>query len=89
MIVTGWSNGAPNSRTGSGYGVRVRRRDRDVLFEPEWQFVTVELDRGKRVGVNVSNSFWRGCVELRSGAIGKWMIERGLAPWPKGRPPRR
>ena len=88
MIVTGWNNGSPNNRTGSGYGVRLKRRDRDDHFGREWQLVAVQLDNGKTVDVSLTGSFWRRCTELRSGVIGKWMLDRGLAPWPKGRPPR-
>ena len=38
--------------------------------------------------VRLSASFWRGCTELRNVKIGKWMLEQGLAPWPKGDPPK-
>lgn len=87
MIVKGWSSGAPNGRTGAGYGVRITHRDRDRYFCPEWPSVTVELDQGATIQVNLSSSFWRRCSELRKQEIGKWMLDRGLAPWPKGRPP--
>jgi len=29
MVVKGWSDGSPNNTTGSGYGVCVRREDRE------------------------------------------------------------
>ena len=32
MIVVGWNNGSPNNRTGAGYGVRIVREDRDMVF---------------------------------------------------------
>ena len=35
----------------------------------------------------MSPSFWRGCSELRSAAIGRWLIEQGAAPWDRGKPP--
>jgi hypothetical protein len=28
------------------------------------------------------------CSELRSRRIGKWLLDHGLAPWVKGKPPR-
>ena len=88
MIVSGWNDGSPNNATGGGYGIRMSRRDRDEYFDPEWPWVTIELEELGATEVNLARSFWRGCTELRGAAIGKWMLDRGLAPWPKGRPPR-
>ena len=35
------------------------------------------------------DSFWNGtCRELIAQDIGRWFFDLGLAPWPKGRPPR-
>jgi hypothetical protein len=87
MIVTGCHNGSPNNTTGSGYGVRLRREDRDRHFRSHWPSVSVKLEGGG-VPVDLTPSFWRSCTELRSAAIGKWLLDRGLAPWPKGHPPR-
>ena len=88
MIVVGWNNGSPNDRTGGGYGIRVTREDRDRYFQRRWPSVTIELDKENMIEVKLSDSFWRGCIELRSKRIGKWMLDRRLAPWPKGSPPR-
>jgi hypothetical protein len=88
MIVSGWSNGSPNIETGAGYGVRVRLVDRDRHFRAEWSSTVIELDDGNRIEVNLSDAFWRGCAELRKREIGRWMLNRGLAPWPRGNPPR-
>ena len=88
MIVSGWNNGSPSKTTGGGYGIRMSWRDRDEYFDPEWPWVTIELEELGVTEVNLAPSFWRGCTELRGAAIGKWMLERGLAPWPKGEPPR-
>ena len=88
MIVSGWNSGSPNNATGGGYGIRMSRRDRDEYFDPKWPWVTIELEELGVTEVNLAPSFWRGCTELRGAAIGKWMLERGLAPWPKGEPPR-
>lgn len=86
MIVTGWNNGSPRN-TGAGYGVRVSNKDRGKYFEESWSSVTIEID-GDRIKVNVSSSFWQSCAELRSAKIGKWLIRKGLAPWPKDEPPK-
>jgi hypothetical protein len=88
VIVTGWNNGSPNNTTGSGYGVRLRREDRNKHFRPDWSSVNVELEGVGATTVNLTPSFWRRCTELRSPAIGKWLLNHGLAPWPKGNPPK-
>ncbi len=37
--------------------------------------------------MRLSESFWRDCSELRSAAVGRWLLAAGLAPWPRGAPP--
>lgn len=67
----------------------IRRRDRH-LFET-CDEVTLELpgsDGPVTVTINVSDSFWRDCCELRSVQIGRWMESRGERPWPRGQPPK-
>lgn len=88
MIVSGWNSGSPNNATGTGYGIRLLRRDRDEYSDPEWGSVTIELEELGATEVNLAPSFWRGCAEFREAAIGRWLLDRGLAPWPKGKPPR-
>lgn len=85
MIATGWSNGAPKE-TGAGYGLRIRLQDRGRYFDQAWSSVIVELPEGEWVTIPLSDSFWRKCAELRSSQVGKWMLDRGFAPWPKGNP---
>lgn len=87
MIVVGWNNGSPNNRTGAGHGIRIVREDREKHFQRAWPFVTIQLDDGYLVDVKLSDSFWRGCTELRSAKIGKWLLDHKFAPWPKGNPP--
>jgi hypothetical protein len=88
MEVTGCSSGSPNNRTGGGYGIRLSRVDRDRWFRREWSRVTLHIEGRGEVEVNVTPSFWRSGTELRHRAIGRFMIAHGLAPWPKGSPPR-
>ena len=78
MIVVGWNNGSPNNRTGAGYGIRIKREDRDRYFQRRWPFVTIEAGKGNIIKVNLSSSFWKGCTELRSAKIGKWMLDHGF-----------
>ena len=87
MIVTGWNNGSPNNRTGSGYGIKLKRLDRDAYFSKGWPSVTIELENRDLVYPRLSNSFWKTCTELRGKKIGKWMLDNELATWPKGNPP--
>jgi hypothetical protein len=88
MIVKGWDNGSPNNSTGSGYGIRLSPSDRDKWFRQEWSHVTLHIEGGGEVEANLAPSFWRRCTELRHKGIGRFLIDHGLAPWPKGSPPR-
>jgi hypothetical protein len=87
MMVVGWNNGSPNNETGAGYGVRIKREDRNKYFLKEWLSITIELGKGDVVEIRLSDSFWRNCIELRSAKIGKWLLSNKLAPWPQGKPP--
>ena len=85
MKATVWNNGQP-SETGAGYGLAISEEDRDAHFRREWSSVTLRIE-GDEIAVRLTPSFWRSCTELRSKAIGQHMLQRGLAPWPRGRPP--
>lgn len=87
ILVTAWSNGSP-SKTGAGYGVKMSASDRDRLVLRSWGAVAIELPDGTAARANVDgDSFWRGCSELHSAGMGRWMLAAGKAPWPKGHPP--
>lgn len=92
MQWTAWKGGAGTS-TGAGFGLKVGRRDRDLHFDRVWASVEVELPvaRGfQLVEVNIAKaSFWNDtCRERISAEIGRWLIHRGIAPWPHRRPPK-
>lgn len=89
MVVVGWNSGR-HEKTGAGYGVKINRQDRDSFFRKEWKSVVVLLPDGKQVEINIDKpSFWNDtCRELISKEIGSWLRSEGLAPWPKGKPPR-
>lgn len=87
MVVSGWFGGASKAKP-AGYGVRITRRDRCEFFAPGTTAVTVDLDDGASTKVTLGPSFWRRCHELRSRDIGEWLLSNGLAPWPKGSPPK-
>jgi hypothetical protein len=86
VLARAWSNGSPRS-TGAGYGIRISIIDRDRVFDPGWPTIEIDLGMLGCVTVALSDAFWRGCSELRSADIGRWLIGQGLAPWPKGGPP--
>jgi hypothetical protein len=85
MRATGYWTDAPDG-SGRHYGLRISARDRDTYFDPYWLSVTLKID-GRTISVDITPSFWKRCTELRSAAIGKYMLRKGLAPWPKGQPP--
>lgn len=86
MQATGWSNGQARS-TGAGYGFRISAGDRDQWFDRSWNHVVIAFDEDSVAIVRLSASFWGSCTELRSAVIGRWLLSRRLAPWPKGKPP--
>jgi hypothetical protein len=86
MRVRAWSNGA-SRRSGAGYGLKVSTADRDKAFDEEWTHVVLTIPGQGEIVVSLSASFWRICSELRSAAIGRWLLETGRAPWPRGVPP--
>ena len=88
MIASGWNNGSPNNETGAGYCIKISKNDRDKYFRREWEFVEIELENGEVITVRLSSSFWRNCSELRCSKIGKWMLQKGYAPWSKNNPPK-
>jgi hypothetical protein len=82
MIVKGWKNWS--------YGIRITQEDRDEYFQREWPSVTIEFEGGGVTEAELTKSFWKdqkGCIELRSADIGRWLHAHGLAPWPKYQPP--
>lgn len=90
MIVTAWNNGK-HHKSGAGYGLKLSVADRDKHFRREWKSVFILLEgQDKPIKVNIAKpSFWSpACRELINVEIGRWLIKNGLAPWPKGKPPK-
>ena len=89
MRVTAWNNGSHHP-SGAGYGLKVSVRDRDTYFDPGAESVTIRLPNGKEIVPNTAKaSFWSDtCRELIHNEIGRWLIDDGYAPWPKGSPPK-
>jgi hypothetical protein len=80
-----WNNGR------TGYGLKVSAIDRDAYLKREWGSVDLYLpgrDQPARVNVNKDSLWNKTCRELISKEIGAWLIDNGMAPWPKGHPPK-
>jgi uncharacterized protein YfaT (DUF1175 family) len=90
MIATTWHNGSHHP-SGAGYGLKLQSKDRNRYFKRDWKTVMLELEGDPHpVEVNIDKpSFWGSvCREVINKHIGLWLIENGLAPWPKGKPPK-
>lgn len=90
MEVTAWNNGKHYS-SGAGYGLKLAREDRDRFFQKSWKSVYIALPGSvEKAEINTNKeSFWNTtCRELISHEIGKWLISKGYAHWPRGRPPK-
>jgi hypothetical protein len=90
MIVTAWNNGK-HHKSGAGYGLKLTINDREKYFHREWYYVIIRFgDSNQETKVNIKKlSFWGdACRELINIDIGKWFLKQGMAPWPKGLPPK-
>jgi len=85
MNVTCWSNGSPR-KTGSGYGIKIRKYDRDRYFSKHWKNITIIIPKIGQIVTSLSPSFWGECVEIRSKYIGLFIIHNSLHKWRRGKP---
>lgn len=87
-LVSAWNNGNHHS-SGAGCGIRFRRGDLETLFpEPGSIRLRIGEKGAEECTIRLSNSFWKGCPEIRDKRIGLWLINSGLGCWEKGRPPK-
>ena len=83
MIVTSWNNGDFNE-SGSGYGIRIKIKDRGIFFQNHWKTIQIGLEgENEQISVRLSPSFWKKCPELRHMNIGKWFLKNGIGKWKK------
>jgi hypothetical protein len=92
MIWSAWKTNKVYA-SGAGYGFSVLEwRDNQHFFKTDWQDVIIELPSGSEVHearVNLSKSFLHGdCHELRSKAIGRWLLSQGCGAWENRANPR-
>ena len=88
MMASGWQGGSAGPNEPAGYGIKFAADDRDRYFDQSWDHVVVDLDGVGPTNINLSESFWRRCSELRSADVGRWLLDSGAAPWPKQNPTR-
>ena len=72
---------------GTTLGLRFGADHARVHVDPSWTEVTILLD-GEPHAFPIRAAFWRRCPEVRGAAIRTWFMRHGLAPWPKGSPPK-
>lgn len=85
MIVSTWNNGDYN-KTGSGYGIRILKSDRDK-FSIEWNHVIISIINENRIiKIPLKKTFWSKCCELRSKDIGEFLIKHDMGNWEKRSP---
>jgi hypothetical protein len=90
MVVTAWNNGNHQS-DGNGYGLKIKKIDRDKFIKKSWNSITIEIEGEESpITLNISKkSFWgESCREVISKEIGMWLIKHKFAPWKKGKPPK-
>jgi hypothetical protein len=87
MIVSARKSGQCEGKPGAGYGIRIHPKDRDAHFQRGWKFVFIRIEDGPSFRVVVRPSFWKRCPDLTHAKMGEWLLEQGLASWPKGTPP--
>lgn len=93
FVAKAWSNGRKNKTGAAGYGLKVSIADRDMFFDRDWGTVKLNLVGSTNSCMAEANvdkcSFWNGiCRSLITRNIGRWFIDNGFAPWPKGCPPK-
>ena len=86
MKVTAWKNAKHAS--GTIYGFRVSRADREKYFSKDWTCVSIELPDDSIAQVKITDGFWRKCTELRSPDIREWLYQTENAPWEYGDTPK-
>lgn len=84
---SGWAGGGSGG-SGGTFGLRFSAEVRDAHFDRAWSSVTLVVPSGEQVEAPISPAFWKRCTEVRSAKFGAWMRAQGLAPWPRGKPPK-
>ena len=88
MVVSAWHGGS-----GSYYGIRLSRHDRDRHFSKDWESVCVQIADKPEIACFLTPSFWNACIEIRGLAFRDWFeelghVKNGQKAWSKGKPPK-
>ena len=86
MKVKSWNNGSPNLKSGSGFGIRIKKADRDIFFKKNWDKVEITIENETPFTLKITASFWKTCAELRSKKLGDWFLRTGKFEWDQGLP---
>ncbi len=89
IIATAWKGGARRENRDwkrFTYGIRIRKPDRDTLFSRTWSYVELIIEDKYRIRVEITDSFWRKCSELRHEFFKHYFREKEFNPWPKRKP---
>lgn len=82
IIVKTWSNGKANEKTGSGYGLRIGKKNRDKYFSDNVEYSLI-IDN-KKIKINITPGFYKECPEIRDKKIGMFLIKNKLHKWKSG-----
>lgn len=69
----------------SGYGLSVPKKTCDKFFSKDWSSVNKHI-KNDEVVININDTFWSTCNELRSKENGMYLIEKELGEWDIGKP---
>ena len=92
--LTGWHSSSKNPTTGTGYGLLLGEKNRDIIFpERSPKSVVLLLEKASRIEfeieVKLRDSFWKDCPEFKAPQIGLWMLSLGIRlHWKRGVTPK-
>jgi hypothetical protein len=84
--VSAWKTGK-SKEVASTYGIYIPKKHR-LLFEQEWKFVELSIEKGIFFIVKLAPSFWNKCCELKHQNIRSWLCESDQLTWEPFHPPK-
>lgn len=80
--VSAWSNGK------NVFGINLINGLRDKLFDKKWTFIELSIENKTSFKINLSDSFWKNCNELRDSKIKDWFEEINVINWKSRKNPK-
>jgi len=68
------------------YALSIKKKDRDNYFDKKNSQIKIELDN-ILYEINLTDSFWNNCIEIRDKNINNWIKNNNLTSWKNGHPP--